>query len=70
MRFYDRSIFLFCPDRYAGASAFGAGGRGGRVTFEKRLHQIFVNPSLIISTELENKSPGDDAEPEMMPGGF
>lgn len=39
----------------------------GRATFEKRL-QVFVNPPLIISSELENKSPVDDAEPEIMPG--
>lgn len=33
----------------------------------KGLHQVFVNPSLIISTQLENKLPGSDAEPEIMP---
>lgn len=41
---------------------------GGRAAFEKRLCEEFVNPSLIISTELENKSPANDAEPEIMPG--
>lgn len=38
------------------------------VAFETRLRSLFVNPSLIISTELENKSPGNDAEPEIMSG--
>lgn len=32
------------------------------------MHQVFVNLSLIISTELENKLPANDAEPEIMPG--
>lgn len=36
--------------------------------FKKKLHQVFVNLSLIISTELENKLPANDAEPEIMPG--
>lgn len=34
---------------------------------KKKLHQVFVNLSLIISTELEKKLPADDAEPEIMP---
>lgn len=46
----------------------GGGGGEGRATFEKRLREVFVNPSLIISTELENKSPVNEAEPEIMPG--
>lgn len=40
----------------------------GACYFKKRLHQVFVNLSLIISTELENKLPANDAEPEIMPG--
>lgn len=37
-------------------------------TLETRLLSVFVNPSLIISTEVENKSPGNDAAPEITPG--
>lgn len=40
----------------------------GNVQLQKRLHEIFVNLSLIISSELENKLPASDAEPEIMPG--
>lgn len=43
-------------------------GGGGGCNLKKNLHQVFVNLSLIISTELENKLPADDAEPEIMPG--
>lgn len=42
-------------------------GREGEVCYcEKRLHQVFVNLSLIISSELENKLPASDAEPQIM----
>lgn len=46
----------------------GVGLWGVMCYFKKRLHQVFVNLSLIISSELENKLPGNDAEPEIMPG--
>lgn len=39
----------------------------GGGAFETRLCSLFVNPSLIIFTELENKSVGNDAEPEITP---
>lgn len=40
--------------------------KGGAGHSEKRAHQAFVNLSLIISTQLENKLPASDAEPEIM----
>lgn len=42
--------------------------RGEACYSEKRLHQVFVNLSLIISSELENKLPANDAEPQIMTG--
>lgn len=51
-----------------GSSPTGLWEGGGGHAFETRLLSVFVNPSLIISTEVENKSPGNDAEPEITPG--
>lgn len=56
----------------SGASAFSLKSvwwwLWGTCYFKKKLQQVFVNLSLIISTEVENKLPANDAEREIMPG--
>lgn len=51
----------------AAAAAAAAATRRDAALQKRGLHQVFVNPSLIISTQLENKLPGSDAEPEIIP---